>query len=60
MDTGFTVTAKRDGSDTATLTLRYPSKEYALAAVSVIQAQWPVVTLTDPDGVILARESNTH
>jgi hypothetical protein len=60
MDGAFTIIAKKSGSDAATLTLRYPSKEYALAAVAVIQSQWPVVTVTDPNGAILARASSTH
>ena len=53
MDSGYILEAKRDPARPDTLTLHYPSREYALAAAAIIQSQGSLVTVTGPDGALV-------
>jgi hypothetical protein len=46
----YTLIAKRDAARPDTLTVRYESREHALAAAAVLQEYCAVVQLTDGDG----------
>ena len=54
MDASYTLRAKRDPSRDGGLVIAYPSKELALAAAEVIRDLWAFVTITGPDGVLVA------
>jgi hypothetical protein len=47
----YTLIAKRDASRPDSLTVRYESREHALAAAVVLKQYCPVVSLTDGDGL---------
>lgn len=50
MDPLYTLKIKRDPARSASLTVRYESRELALAAAAVYREQCPVVTVIGPDG----------
>lgn len=49
----FTLYAKRNPEGPPSLTIAYPSREYAVAAAGIIRDRWPVVTVIAPDGSIV-------
>jgi len=46
----FTLVARRDAARPDSLTVRYESREHALAAAAVLREYCAVVRLTDQDG----------
>ena len=50
MNDAFILMAKRDPSRTEILTLRYETRELALAAATTIREQGSIVSVTAPDG----------
>ncbi len=49
----FTLKAKRNRADPPSLTIAYPTQQYAFAAAEIFRDRWPVVTITGPDGSIV-------
>ena len=56
MDEFYTLKATRDPDRPVTLTIRYPTKDLALAAATVIRDQGATVTVIGPDGFCLLGE----
>jgi hypothetical protein len=52
----YTLKAKRDPTRPETLTIRYPTKDLALAAATIIRNQGATVTVIGPGGLCLVEE----
>lgn len=57
MDALYTLKAQRDPDQPGVLTVRYPSKDLALAAAVVFRDQGATVTIVGPDGGFLIEAS---
>jgi hypothetical protein len=47
----YTLIAKRDAARPDSLTVKYESREHALAAAAVLRQYCPIVRLTDGEGL---------
>jgi hypothetical protein len=55
MNSPFHLTAERTLDQSGFLKIGYPTKELAIAAANIVRCQWPVVTITAPDGSLVLR-----
>jgi len=58
MDNPFHLIAQRASEQAGFLKIGYPTKELAIAAANIVRCQWPVVTVTAPDGSLILQFEN--
>jgi hypothetical protein len=58
MNSAFHLIAQRAPDQAGVLKIGYPTKELAIAAVNIVCCQWPVVTVTAPDGSLVLQYEN--
>ena len=58
MNSAFHLVARRATDKAGALTIGYPTKELAIAAVNIVRCQWPIVTVTAPDGSLVLQYEN--
>ena len=58
MNSPYNLIARRAPDRAGSLKIGYPTKELAIAAVNIVRCQWPVVTVTAPDGSLVLHCEN--